>query len=285
MVEQKKDFFELLDQKSALIVGVVGGVLTLGTLGFIILGVNALKGNETFRPETQNSGPVAQQAEADTTPPANIPKSDKPKVELFVMSFCPYGLQSEKALMPAWDLLRNKADISVKFVSYAMHGKGEIDENTREYCIQKEQPAKFSAYLKCFFEGRNGSAPDYKTCLATAGVDQVKLNTCVSKADKQFGITAKYDDQSSWLSGRYPIYPIHEADNNKYQVQGSPTLVINGVQAEVARTPEAVKQAICAAFNNAPSECAQTLSNLSFQPGFGLAQGAAAAGTDPGCGT
>lgn len=286
---RKKDFFELLDPKSALTVGLIGGFLSVGTIGFLVLGSMFLKGNVSFErtpvavAETGNV-PEVQQA-VDTTPPANIPKTDKPKVELFVMSYCPYGLQMEKALMPAWDLLKNKADISVKFVSYIMHGKEEIDENTREYCIQKEQPSKFATYLKCFYAGVSGQAPDYKSCLTQAGVNTTQLNSCVSKTDKQFGITDKFNDQSTWLSGRYPLYPIHESDNSKYGVQGSPTLVINGVEAQVGRTPEAVKSAICAAFNNTPAECNNVLSNLSFQPGFGLAQGAAAGATDPGCGT
>lgn len=29
-----------------------------------------------------------------------VPKSDKPKVELFVMSYCPYGTQMEKSIYP-----------------------------------------------------------------------------------------------------------------------------------------------------------------------------------------
>lgn len=291
MDEPKKGIFELLDPKSAFIVGIVGGLLTLGTIGFIIMltlslnGKIALGGEENidYTPVQQNQNQTPNQ---QVQTPTNIPKTDKPKVELFVMSYCPYGLQMEKAYMPAWDLLKKKADFSIKFVSYAMHGKIEVDENTRQYCIQKEQPSKFSAYIKCMYTGKNSAAVDYKDCLRQAGVNESNMNSCVQKADKQFGITAKFDDQASWLSGRYPIYPIHQDENNNYGVQGSPTLVINGVQAEVGRTPEAIKAAVCAAFENAPSECNEVLSNASYQPGFGLSQGAAAgAAADPGCGT
>jgi hypothetical protein len=111
------------------------------------------------------------------------------------------------------------------------------------------------------------------------------LDKCYAKADKDFGIMAKFNDQASWLSGRYPIYPVHQTENNKYGVQGSPTLVINGVQSEAARTPEAIKQAICAAFTEAPSECDTVLPNTPFQAGFGLAAGAPAGAADPGCAT
>ncbi len=293
MSEPKKSLLEVLDPKSALIVGLAGGVLCLGTLGFIILGTLVLQGkvsvgsreNTVVAANTQPNPPPA--AQNQTPPPANIPKSAKPKVELFVMAYCPYGLQMEKAFLPAWDLLKNKADLSVKFVNYAMHGKKEVDENTRQYCIEKDQPAKYSAYLKCFFSAgqNNGSEANYQGCLTQVGINASSLASCVSATDKQFGISAKYNDQASWLSGQFPQFPINDAENSKYGVQGSPTLVINGVQAQIARTPEAIKQAICAAFDNAPSECSQQLNNSSFQAGFGLAQVGAAGAASPGCGT
>ncbi len=271
-MEDKKSFFALLDSKSALILGGVGGLLSLCTLGFFVLlwmgmgGKVSLKGaqvaanNNVIAPAAQNGG------NQPLPPPPTVPKTKKPKVELFVMSYCPFGLQMEKAYLPAWNLLKDKADVSVKFVSYAMHGKKEIDENTRQYCIGKEQPAKLISYLQCFV-GKDDSGG----CLKEAGVSESKVNSCMGATDKQFGITAKFDDQSTWLSGRYPIYPIHSDLNEKYGVQGSPTLVINGVEAQVGRTPEAVKQAICAGFENAPAECQQTLPNTGYGSGFGLA--------------
>lgn len=297
MSEERKNFFELLDPKSALIVGAVGGLLTLGTLGFIILGTLTLQGkvnvgknddnSQTVAVNQQNQQPAQQQQQQQQQQQAAVPKSSKPKVELFVMSYCPYGLQMEKAFLPAWDLLKNKADISIKYVSYAMHGLKEVQENTRQYCISKEQPSKYSAYLNCFFSAgaNDGQEANYKKCLTAAGVNESSLDKCVTKTDKDFGITAKYNDQASWLSGRYPIYPINQTENDKYGVQGSPTLVINGVQSEAGRTPEAVKQAICASFTNAPSECNTTLPSTSFQPGFGLAAGGTAGANSPGCGT
>ena len=291
MSQEQKSFFELLDPKSALIVGAVGGFLTLGTIGFVILGTLTLQGKINLNKESSekvvaNNQPANQQAPSQQQA-ASVPKSKKPVVELFVMSYCPYGLQMEKAFLPAMELLKNKADISVKYVSYIMHGEKEVAENTRQYCISKEQPTKYAAYLNCFFTaGQNdGKEADYNKCLKSAGVNVSNLNNCYAKADKEFGITAKYNDQASWLSGRYAIYPVHQTENSKYGVQGSPTLVINGVQSEAGRTPEAIKQAICAAFTTPPSECNTTLPNTPFQAGFGLAVGGAAGADSPGCGT
>ena len=284
-MDGKKSFFELLDAKSALIVGLVGGLLGLGTLGFLVLGTLMVRGfvpvsSGTVAVVSPGVGTAPAPAVAPTAPPANIVKSDRPKVELFVMSYCPYGLQMEKAYVPAWQLLKDKADMDVKFVSYAMHGLKEVEENTRQYCIQSEQTAVFGAYLNCFTV-----SGDAQSCADSTGVNKNKMNACVDKTNKKFGIMEKFNDQATWLSGQFPLYPIHDDLNQKYGVQGSPTLVINGAQVDVSRTPEAVKQAICAGFNNPPAECNQTLSTLAYQPGFGAGQGASAGAQAPGCGT
>ena len=282
-MEEKKSFFASLDSKSALIVGLVAGILVICTIGFLVMLGLYFKGNGGSKTvaTTPSANKVAATADAQQqTPPPVVPKTDKPKVELFVMAYCPFGLQMEKAYLPAWNLLKDKADIDVKFVSYAMHGKKEVDENTRQYCIEQNQPTKYQTYLKCF-TGKD----DYKGCLATAGISESSLTSCIGATDKKFAISANYNDQSKWLSGRYPVFAINQDLNDKYGVQGSPTLVINGVQADVGRTADAVKQAICAAFNNAPAECGQTLPSTSYQAGFGYEVSATGAATGAACGS
>ncbi|MBU0546062.1 hypothetical protein KKA13_02295 [Patescibacteria group bacterium] len=262
MEEGKKSFFDNLEPKTALIGGVVAGALLLCTIGFIVLVIAILNGNVAAK----NGGAEIVDNQGDEN---SVAKSDRPTAELFVMSYCPYGLQMEKAFLPVMQLLSKRADLSIKFVSYAMHGKTELDENTRQYCIQAEQPDKFLAYMNCFV-GKD----DYKACLTTAKVDQVKMNKCFTATDKKFGITTKFNDASTWLSGRYPLYPVQQELNDQYGVQGSPTLIVNGSEVQADRTPEAVKQAVCAAFNNPPEECKQALSKSALQAGFGTAVGA-----------
>jgi len=212
--------------------------------------------------------------------PAEVPKSDRPTVELFVMSHCPYGTQAEKGIIPVVELLGDKIDSSVKFVYYAMHGKTEIDEQTRQYCIQKEQNTKYLSYLKCFLDSSNS-----EQCLASAGIDTTKLNSCVAAADNEFSITKNFDDKASWLSGNYPLFNVNKADNEKYGIGGSPTLVINGVKYADEykyRNPDGYKTLICSAFNTEPDECSTQLSSVQPSPGFGYS--VSASGTAGSCG-
>ncbi len=86
----------------------------------------------------------------DITPPADVPKTDKPKVQAFIFSYCPYGTQFEKALVPVYDLLKNKADINIVAIG-AMHGEYERVESLRQICIEKNyNKDKLFKYLKAF---------------------------------------------------------------------------------------------------------------------------------------
>jgi protein-disulfide isomerase len=195
----------------------------------------------------------------------NVPKSDKPEVELFVMSYCPYGTQAEKGIIPAVEALGDKVDFKLRFVYYAMHpSQGEVEENLRQYCIQKDQSSKFLDYLTCFLD-----AGDNSTCLTEAKIDKTKLNSCMKTTDTQFDITKNKNDKSSWLSGYYPLFNIDKNLNEEYGVQGSPTLVINGVQVSSARDPASYLNVICQAFNNPPAECDTQLSTTAYGAGFG----------------
>lgn len=192
-------------------------------------------------------------------------KTDKPDVKLFVMSYCPFGLQMEKAFLPVYNLLKDKVDMGIYFVDYIMHDKKEIDENLRQYCIQKEEKEKYADYLSCFTQ-----SGDATKCLSSAGADQTKLANCISQTDKDYNITAQYQDKNTWVSGNYPKFDVNKDLNEKYGVQGSPTLVINDKVVDISnRSPEELKKVICQAFKSEPQECSQTLSTESASSGFG----------------
>ena len=213
-----------------------------------------------------------------------IVKSEKPNVELFIMSYCPFGLQAQKVFSPVYELLSGKASMNVRFVNYIMHGEEEIDENLRQYCIQKDQKEKYKDYVDCFVgEG------DFDSCLVDAGINQSEMNTCIVEADQNYNIYSQYEDRDTWLGGTYPKFDVELDLNEQYGVAGSPTLVINGaiiasaqqncpdgkecvVIPSMERSPEGYKEIICQAFINEPEECSQTLSSDSFVAGFGLAE-------------
>jgi hypothetical protein len=220
--------------------------------------------------------------EKATAEKKDVPKNDKPVVELFVMSYCPYGTQIEKGILPVVAALSNKIDYELKFVDYAMHGKKEIDENVRQYCIEKDQNTKFDAYLTCFLQKGEGTEA---SCMKTTGVDAAKVASCMSATDKQFSLTEKFNDKTKWSNSSYPPFDVNKEDNEKYGVQGSPTLVINGVEADTQRDSASIMKTICGAFTTAPAECAKEMPSDAPAPGFGSGTAAAGSTSDAACGS
>lgn len=199
---------------------------------------------------------------SQTDTQTNIPKTDKPSVELYVFAYCPYGLQMEKAMIPVVKLLGNKIDFKIKQIG-AMHGDFEKVEAQRQLCIEKNYPDKFLDYVLAFAEDTscpNGAATcidaKLKTLYTKFGFDASKINSCMTSQGET-------------------LYNAEVSNANSNGVSGSPTLKINGVDSQVSRSPEAILTGVCSAFNNAPSECSQTLSTTQASAGFGAGAGSA----------
>lgn len=203
-------------------------------------------------------------------------KNDKPVVELFVMSYCPYGTQIEKGILPVVTALGKKIDFQLKFVSYAMHGEKELKENLLQYCIEKTQPEKLNSYLSCFLESDKSA-----DCLDKSGVKTSKTDSCMSSTDKEFKITENFKNNVGY-SGDYPGFNVQKADNEKYNVAGSPTLIINGQEISSGRDAASLLKTICSAFSSAPQECQTELSSATPTPGFGSGTTSGTAAADCG---
>jgi predicted nucleic acid-binding Zn ribbon protein len=231
------------------------------------LPVYVTKDGKSLMPNVIPLDAVAQNAANQQTgqqAAQEVPKTDKPKVEAFVFSYCPYGLQFEKALAPVYNLLKSKVDMNVVFIG-AMHGEYEKQESLRQLCIQKNYGKdKLWTYLNKFMvDSAIGSCSSNEACskplveaiMKGLSIDVAKINACMP-AD---GLT------------------LYNADGARAQalgIGGSPTFVINGVEVSVGRTPDAIKKVVCDAFTTSPAECSQTLSTSAMSAGFGASAGA-----------
>jgi len=258
-VEEEKGFFRVLmkvrGQKTSIYVTKDGENL---------IPTGAVQPLETTNNQDQQNTDDQNNQDSQQT---SAPKSEKPEVELFVMSYCPYGTQAQKGILPAAEALGDNVDFDIKFVNYLMHGEKEGMENTRQYCIQKEQEDKFMDYMTCFLDSGNS-----EPCLEEANIDKQQLQSCMDEADEKFNITALIDDKSSYRGGRFPQYNVHNDLNQEYGVQGSPTLVINGKKVQSSRSPAAYLDTICSAFteDSKPSVCEEAdLETQSYSTMFG----------------
>ncbi|MBU1136522.1 MAG: hypothetical protein KJ559_03365 [Nanoarchaeota archaeon] len=214
----------------------------MGSIDGEILSVYITKDGKNL---VQGLTPLSITQENVRQTPQEIKKSDKPVVELFVMTHCPYGTQAEKGIIPVFELLGNKINSDIRFVHYFMHGDVEEQETNNQVCIREEQNEKYLSYMRCFLE-----AGETESCLAKSGINKAKLEKCISeKAETYYGV-------DSGLS-------------NQYGVGGSPTLVINNQIVDSGRSSAAYLNTICSAFNKAPEECSNTMSSENPSPMWG----------------
>ena len=187
-----------------------------------------------------------------------LPKTEKPLLKAFVVSYCPFGLQMQRIL---GEIEKNipslKDNIRIEYIGSiskgkitSMHGDKEARENLRQICLREEQPTTFYPYLACHIK-----KGDVQPCLKEARVDEKKLKSCES--DKSRGLAYAAKDF---------------ADAGKYKVNGSPTLILSNKKASEfdfgGRTAEAVKKMICCSFSKEPSFCAQKLTSQEAATGF-----------------
>jgi hypothetical protein len=227
---------------------------------------------KTFFPQAIDMDERAKEV-ANTPPPVSEAetKKDVPDVDLFVMSYCPYGLQMQKGILPVLEKLGSSINFKMRWVGYTMHGKKEFNENIRQYCIDKEEPAKYAPYLSCFAASESGDATG---CGKTAKVNEAKIAACVVATDTEFQLTENYDEENE---GSSP-FGIDKALNDQYGVQGSPTFVVNGTTLSVNRDPASILKAVCSGFTTAPSACSTELVSATPSPGFGVGTASSGSG-------
>lgn len=188
-------------------------------------------------------------------------KTAKPTVDLYVMSFCPYGVQAEGFMKPVADLLGSTADFRVRFIAtisgnttgsvQSLHGSEEANEDLRQECIMKYYPTStYWNYVQNFDNNcpslrGNDTAVDncWKNAASQFGIDTTKIQTCANNGE---GLGLLQQDV---------------ALVNQNGISGSPTLLINGVTYNGDRSTAAYQQAICSSFTNPPAACSQTITS------------------------
>lgn len=223
------------------------------------------------------AAPATPATTAAAITPANVKKVANTSLQAFVVSSCPFGLQMQRALAFAIQQVPALANyVTVRYIGAvsgntitSMHGDGEAQENLRQMCIRQEQPDKYWPYVSCYMQTVNGTMPNGMplgnnlACDATAGIDTAKLNACVS-------------DPSRGLAYAAADFAL----DAKYNVTGSPTLVLNGQVIDETpfggRSSAGMLAIICDSSTNPPAFCSDKLNTTQASTSFSLTYAPAA---------
>jgi hypothetical protein len=196
--------------------------------------------------------PLTTEAVAETETASStteIPTTETPEVGLYIWSYCPYGVTALAPFAEVAKLLRDSTANFKIYLYYSGHGDFEVQQNKIQACIQE------LSYTDAYWNYAIAFANDiYTTCSGNITCDLEKSTALMNSLgiDSKKVLTCVESDGESLLEEHYNAA-------KEVSVTGSPSLVINGVKANVARTAEAYKTAICSAFNSAPEKCSAEL--------------------------
>jgi 2-hydroxychromene-2-carboxylate isomerase len=107
------------------------------------------------------------------------------RLDLFVMSQCPYGVLGFNAMKEILDAFGSELSFGVHYIAdetpdgfRALHGQPEVDENIRELCAIKHYPDnhKFMDYIWC--RNENIRSSDWKPCTGKNGIATNVIEKC-----------------------------------------------------------------------------------------------------------
>ena len=147
----------------------------------------------------------------------------KPEIELFVMSYCPYGVQAEQELLPFFETYGDTIDFKLRFIVgkeeaseeetseqvafTSLHGEPELIENKRQMVIAELYPDKLFDYLLCRADHLQEA---WVNCAKDVGLDVEKIARAVE-------------------SEKVALELVKEIQRTEeLNIKGSPTLVIDG---------------------------------------------------------
>ncbi len=115
------------------------------------------------------------------------------KLEVFVMSQCPFGVKALNAMPEVLKNFSNKIDFSVHYIASgtakdgfnSLHGPAEVDENIRELCAIKHygKDYKWMNYVDC--RNKDIRSTEWEKCTGgSTGIDAAVMKKCVDTEGK-----------------------------------------------------------------------------------------------------
>lgn len=175
-------------------------------------------------------------------------KEMKNKLDVFVMSQCPYGVKALNAMEEVLANFKGEIDFDINFIATkqgdgfkALHGQPEVDENIRELCAIKHYPKnyKYMDYILC--RNKNIRSNEWQTCTGKNGIKTAVIEKCFTGGEGK-----------KLLEENIKI-------GNGIGVTGSPTWLANNRYKFSGIDAETVKQNLCK-YNKGLKGCENTLS-------------------------
>lgn len=170
---------------------------------------------------------------------------DKPaKLEFFVMSKCPYGVQVEKAVAPVLEKLGGNVEFHIAYIGdkkgdelSSMHGPSEVTGDIAQLCARDVAPDKYVKMIACQNNDPAHVDTNWESCGQQVGIDTGAVKACMDSKGKEL-LAASFEEA------------------RQRGATGSPTMYLNGKPYQGGRKSKDFLRAICNTFEGTkPAEC------------------------------
>lgn len=197
----------------------------------------------------EKAAPADKAAAAKKAAP--VASGEKPKLELFVMSQCPYGVKVMNTMTEVSKEIGGDVDIAFEFIGddlgggkfKSMHGESEVQGDILEVCAARLFPEnyKYLDFYTCINKNYRKLPEGWEACATSSGVDVAKLKACYEGADGK----------------KFLAESIKKA--KALRATGSPTIFLDGKRYSGGRTTPDFVRAICDATKGAKPEACKNL--------------------------
>jgi protein-disulfide isomerase len=191
--------------------------------------------------------PVAPVAPASAPAAGPVAAGGKVRVDLYVMSLCPYGVQAENAIGPVLEKLGSAVDFRLNYIAgeqngklVSLHREPEVKGDIVQLCAARANPDRFFRMVLCQNKEWRRIPDNWEQCAQEAGIDVEAVRACYQGPEGEALLRAsmKLAEQA--------------------RAEGSPTIHIAGKPYEGGRRTNDFIRAICAeAGGTKPPACTQ----------------------------
>jgi hypothetical protein len=193
----------------------------------------------------ENLKPMGSRSQGQTS--GGALQAGAPKLEMFVMSKCPYGVQAVQGITPVLKEMGNYVDFHLNFIVSeqngafnSLHGEPEVKGDIIQLCAMKQYPdmQKYVAFFDCWNQNWRAIPEGWEKCAEQNGMDKGRIRSCAEGAEGKDLLRESMKKS--------------QAAN----AQGSPTILLAGAQYQGGRAKTDFMRAICEKITtNKPATC------------------------------
>ena len=161
--------------------------LVIGIVILLLLGFgNIMKATEKEKSEYPSTPRLSTELEELISGSVSNEKID---LDLFVMSYCPYGIETELALIPYVKENQDKINLNIYYIAdetedgsfVSLHGDIEVEEDIRQLIIKRLYPEKYLDYI--FRRGERFYDADWTAVAEEFNIDVDKVGYLLDKEE------------------------------------------------------------------------------------------------------